>query len=138
MLMSSPFVSEVPALLPRKSQAARRLEMKAERERVREFLVGRAATIAELAGALHMAPLHVHELLRTMKRQSVVVKYDENAYTLTGQEPQRKPRDVKPKGGAWSDGIPRRTTVPAKQVGVERDPLVAALFGPGPGQHQAA
>jgi hypothetical protein len=116
-------------MFTRPSLALRRQENAADRARLRDYLVGRCATIAELVHDLHMDAPHLHGLLRTLKRQRVVCKYDENTYTLTGQAPQRKPRDVKPRT-AWANGIPHQTSVPAQQVGVQRDPLVAALFGP--------
>jgi hypothetical protein len=111
------------------SLAMRRLQSQSDRERVKDYLGGRTATTHEIRTALGMAGPYLNSLLRTLKAQGVAVSYEGAVWALTGQAPHRQERR---RSGviATADGVPRVIQLPARQLGIARDPLTAALFGP--------
>lgn len=112
------------------SLALRRLELLGDRERLKAWMQGRSATAPEMATALGLTVQAIHALLRTLRAQGAIDKFDETRWALTGTGPVPRRSRRTHDHVSSSDGKPRVLTVQARQLGLERDPWTAALFGP--------
>ena len=107
--------------------ALRRRESVQARTDLCALLSHHPASMRFLSNALNLPLETVRRLLRTLREQGVIRRRGD-AWELTGQQHQKKPRAPRVER-ANLDGAPRVTVGPAVQLGINRDPLVAALFG---------
>lgn len=98
------------------------------RARIAAHLDGRWATLADICSAVGITRRAASEQLRVLKQQGLARKCD----GFWGRVDV--PAPVFKAGHAPLEGSPRITLAPAVQLGMMREPLVAALFGNGPAQ----
>lgn len=95
-------------------------------DRVYHLLAGQHMSAQEIAIELNMNPRTVYGYLCQMKDEGYVRmtgKMDEHRRALWTQDPTGSQADT-------AAHARRAWVVPARQIGMPRDPLVAALFGP--------